>query len=86
MQLSQQYQGQCCLPRSVINDFSPILRLENSNGNYFVSMDPSCNSPLTSDLYPVMFDYIHVCDTGDVITTVAAGPTIVINGGGRLRG
>lgn len=60
--LAQEYQGQCCLPRTVINDYTPIVRLDNSNGNYFVSNDPSCNGPVTSDLFPAMFEYIHVCD------------------------
>jgi hypothetical protein len=86
--LQQQYQGQCCLPRSAINDFTPILRIDNSNGNYFVSNDPNCNTPLDSRSFPAEFDFIHVCDQcppGGCFNGGAAGAgsqtTIIINGG-----
>jgi hypothetical protein len=79
-QLQQQYQGQCCLPRSVLNDNSALLRIDNSDGRFFVSMDPSCSTPLTSDVYPAMFEYISVgCATSS--SSSSAGTTYVINGG-----
>jgi hypothetical protein len=86
--LQQQYQGQCCLPRSAVNDFTPIMRIDNSNGNYFVSNDPNCNTPLDSRSFPAAFDFIHVCDQcppGGCFDGAAAGAgsqtTIIINGG-----
>jgi hypothetical protein len=89
-QLQQQYNGQCCLPRSAINDFTPILRIDNSNGNYFVSIDPNCNAPLDSRSFPAEFDFIHVCDHcppgGCFNADASAGSqtnVIIINGGGR---
>jgi hypothetical protein len=77
-QLQQQYQGQCCLPRSVLNDNSALLRIDNSDGRFFVSMDPSCSTPLTSDVYPAMFEYISV---GCTTSSSSGGTTYVINGG-----
>jgi hypothetical protein len=77
-QLQQQYQGQCCLPRSVLNDNSALLRIDNSNGRFFVSMDPSCATPLASDVYPVMFEYISV---GCTASSSSSSSTYVINGG-----
>jgi hypothetical protein len=79
-QLQQQYQGQCCLPRSVLNDNSALLRIDNSDGRYFVSLDPSCATPLTSDVYPVVFEYIAVGCTA-TSSSGSSGNTYVINGG-----
>lgn len=76
--LAQQYQGQCCLPRNIINDFTPIVRLDNSDGNYFVSNDPSCSSAIDSNLFPSTFEYVHVCDQCSSGGCNQAG---VINGG-----
>lgn len=88
-QLQQQYPGQCCLPRSVLADNSAVLRMDNSDGRYFVSMDPSCSSPLTSDVYPVMFEYIAVGCPAPSSSSYSSGNTYIFNGGalhGRLHG
>jgi len=60
-ELANLYQGECCLPRSIINDYTPIIRLDNSNGKVFVSTDPSCGTVITSNFYPAMFEYVYVC-------------------------
>ncbi|WIA29996.1 hypothetical protein OEZ86_000094 [Tetradesmus obliquus] len=83
-QLQQQYPGQCCLPRSVLADNSAVLRMDNSDGRYFVSMDPSCSSPLTSDVYPVMFEYIAVGCPAPSSSSYSSGNTYIFNGGPTL--
>eukprot|EP00775_Hariotina_reticulata_P012121 gene12121-12260_t len=59
--VAQLYPGQCCLPRSILNEYTPILRLDNSDGKVFVSNDPACSTPITSNYYPAMFEYMYVC-------------------------
>jgi hypothetical protein len=60
-QLVEAYPNQCCIPRSAINDFTPILRIDNSNGNCFVSNDQNCNTFIPSESFPATFEYIYVC-------------------------
>jgi hypothetical protein len=59
--LQESYQGQCCLPRSVLNDASAVMRVDNSAGAFFVSNDPTCASPIPSSMYPASFEYISIC-------------------------
>jgi hypothetical protein len=35
--------------------------MDGSGGKYFVSSDPDCNSPLSSDLYPASFEAVSLC-------------------------
>jgi hypothetical protein len=60
-QLQESYQGQCCLPRAVLNDASAVMRMDNSGGAFFVSNDPTCSRPIPSSMYPASFEYISIC-------------------------
>lgn len=55
------YPNKCCLPRAVLNDFSPVLRVDGSDGAFFVSNDAQCAQPIPAAAYPAMFEYIRVC-------------------------
>uniref|UniRef100_A0A383VFQ6 Uncharacterized protein n=1 Tax=Tetradesmus obliquus TaxID=3088 RepID=A0A383VFQ6_TETOB len=68
--LQESYTGQCCLPRSVLNDASAVMRMDNSGGSFFVSNDPACASPIPSSVYPASFEYISIC----AAPTPAAAP------------
>lgn len=61
LQLQQEYQGQCCLPRSVLNDYTPVIRFDNTDGKYYVSNDASCSNAITNSMYPAMYEYVWVC-------------------------
>lgn len=80
VELQQQYPGQCCLPRSVLNDQTPVVRMDGSNGNFFIASDEGCNNPVTNDVYPAMFESIHVCDACPPGGCYSA-PTYQFNGG-----
>lgn len=44
-QLASQVQangGGCCLPRSILGDMTPIVRMDGSGGKYWVAADPNC--------------------------------------------
>lgn len=53
--------GGCCVPRSVLGDYTPVTRIDGSGGTYWVSADPDCNNPLSKDNYPSTFEAINVC-------------------------
>jgi hypothetical protein len=72
-QLQESYQGQCCLPRSVINDASAVMRMDNSGGAFFVANDPACASPIPSSMYPASFEYVSICSA--VATTTNTSTT-----------
>lgn len=80
-QLQQEYQGQCCLPRSVITDFTPVVRCDNTAGRYFVSNDPSCSGAIPSSMYPAMYEYIWVCGDGCPAGGCYAGDYGPVDGG-----
>jgi hypothetical protein len=67
-QLQESYQGQCCLPRSVVNDASAVMRMDNSGGAFFVTNDPTCASPIPSSTYPASFEYISICSAATSTT------------------
>lgn len=62
-QLQESYSGQCCLPRTILNDYSPVMRIDNSEGMYYVTSDPACaaESAIPSTTYPASFEYIRLC-------------------------
>jgi hypothetical protein len=59
LKLADAYQ-QDCIPVSVLNDFTPIVRLDGGQGRFFVSNDPGCAYAIPSAAYPSVFAYIYV--------------------------
>eukprot|EP00775_Hariotina_reticulata_P004139 gene4139-4388_t len=88
--LAADAKGQCCLPRSVVGDDSPIARMDGSNGRYFVTNDPKCGNILYASSYAVTYSYIYVCGQckgGPPCTQypVDGGKTVVMPGGSCVK-
>lgn len=60
-QLRLAQKGKCCVPRSVLGSDTPIIRMDNSRGAYFVTDDPTCGKSISSSAYPTTFSYIYLC-------------------------
>jgi hypothetical protein len=70
----------CCVPRSVLGDATPVVRIDESQGQYYVTADPDCKSAIASDAYPSTYQAIWMCGncTGDDCVPAdggEAGPT-----------
>jgi hypothetical protein len=75
-----------CIPVSLLNDFTPIVRLDGGNGQFFVSNDPNCGSAIPASAYPATFQFIFIggaCPGGACSNYVPAdgGVTLVSSGG-----
>ncbi|KAF8057639.1 transferase [Scenedesmus sp. PABB004] len=82
--LAEQYKGQCCLPRSVLRDVTPVVRVDGSGGRVFVAADDACREPVPAAAYPAVYESVWVCADspppgGPIDVTV-----IVIDGGINL--
>ena len=54
--------GKCCIPRSTLGDYTPIVRMDGSQGKYYVTSDPDCKTgPLLSTSYPINYEAIWMC-------------------------
>lgn len=53
----------CCIPRSTLGDYTPIVRMDDSKGQYYVTADPDCKTaPITADAYPIDYEAIWACN------------------------
>lgn len=56
----------CCIPRSTLGDYTPIVRMDDSKGQYYVTADPDCKTdPIPSSSYPANFEAIWACGKCD---------------------
>eukprot|EP00775_Hariotina_reticulata_P010832 gene10832-10989_t len=73
----------CCVPRALLGDFTPIVRMDNSQGRYFATADPSCQTgPIESFSYPAMFEAVNLCGgcPGGKCPTVDGGLSVALPG------
>jgi len=66
----------CCVPRALLGDFTPIVRMDGSKGKYYATADPSCKTAaIESFAYPAMFEAINMCGS------CAGGKCPLVDGG-----
>lgn len=85
-QLQESYPDVCCLPRAALRDLTPVVRVDGSDGTFYVSNDAQCAAPITAAVYPATFEYISVCGgcpPGGCTSTQAAAvaDASLVNGG-----
>jgi hypothetical protein len=45
----------------VVDGDQTIVRMDGSNGRFFVTNDPNCGNSITSSAYPTSFSNLYVC-------------------------
>lgn len=55
-------QKACCIPQSTLGDYTPIVRMDSSNGQFYATSDPDCKTaPVTAESYPATYRAIWAC-------------------------
>lgn len=84
--------GSCCVPRSVLGDYTPLVRMDGSGGKFYATADPDCKRSIEASAYPTMYQAIWMCGKceGGKCTRADGGAAASIGGSlqcgcGRLR-
>lgn len=56
----------CCIRRSTLGDYTPIVRMDGSQGQYYVTADPDCKTaPVQTEAYPATYEAVWACGKCD---------------------
>lgn len=54
----------CCIPQSFLGDYTPIVQMQGSKGQYYVTTDQQCKDNkqiIPSAAYPATYQAIWAC-------------------------
>lgn len=54
----------CCIPVSFLGDYTPVVRIDGSNGQYYATGDPECKDQqqvVPAAAYPATYKAIWAC-------------------------
>lgn len=61
-ELYQAAKSSCCIPQSTLGDYTPIVRMDDSGGRFYVTADPDCKAEaISSQSYPATYRAIWAC-------------------------